>query len=216
MNNNDKIKNILEFYKITTELKGIIRSGWKVWKADMERLESVAEHVYGCQMLAMAINSEFELGIDIIKVSFMLAIHEIGEAIIGDIPATVSTMTKAEKQKIELEAVEKILSPLNQCETIKKYYLEFEEKKTAEAKFAYLVDKLECDIQCKFYDEHNAFSMDVERPEKVRAKMELYESRGCKTLSSMFINYDIDTFYENEPVFKEIAQYVISNRIFKS
>jgi hypothetical protein len=30
-----------------------------------DRLESVAEHIYGTQMLAFVINSEFDLGLDV-------------------------------------------------------------------------------------------------------------------------------------------------------
>ena len=43
----EKIINALKFYLLATELKDKIRSGWKIWGIDKERIESVAEHVYG-------------------------------------------------------------------------------------------------------------------------------------------------------------------------
>ena len=43
------------------------RTGWKTWNVKRDRLESVAEHVYGVQMLAIAMKSEYSYDIDINK-----------------------------------------------------------------------------------------------------------------------------------------------------
>ena len=56
-----KIQAILDFYILTTKLKETIRTGWKLWEISAPRLESVAEHVYGTQVLALAIISEDSL-----------------------------------------------------------------------------------------------------------------------------------------------------------
>ncbi len=101
-------------------------------------------------MLALAMKSEYEYDIDIMKVIYMLAIHELGETIIGDL--TQFDIDKKEKEKIEHEAVHKILSSLIDGDKIEELFLEFDEHKTKEAMFAYECDKLECDIQCKLYD----------------------------------------------------------------
>ena len=58
---NRKIKNLLQFYLLATELKEKIRSGWKIWNIEKERVESVAEHIYGVCILAIAIDSEFNM-----------------------------------------------------------------------------------------------------------------------------------------------------------
>lgn len=42
-----KIKNLLQFYLLATELKDKIRSRWKVWNIDRERVESVAKELLG-------------------------------------------------------------------------------------------------------------------------------------------------------------------------
>ena len=73
---NEKIKNLLKFYLLTTELKNKIRRGWEIWNIDRERVESVAEHIYGTCILAISIDSEFELDIDIYKVVMMIVLHE--------------------------------------------------------------------------------------------------------------------------------------------
>ena len=71
----------------------------KTWNVKRDRLESVAEHVYGVQMLAIAMKSEYSYDIDIMKVILMLAVHELGETVIGDL--TQFDITKEEKEIIE-------------------------------------------------------------------------------------------------------------------
>ena len=102
-----KIKNLLQFYLLATELKDKIRSGWKVWNIDRQRVESVAEHIYGTCILAISIDSKFELDVDLYKVVIMLVLHEIEEIKIGDL-TPFDKVTKEEKRKIGKQAVEEI------------------------------------------------------------------------------------------------------------
>lgn len=73
----DKEKIVINYYIICNKLKNVIRTGWKDWNVQRERVESIAEHIFGVQMLAIAMKSEFEYDIDIMKVVFMIAIHEL-------------------------------------------------------------------------------------------------------------------------------------------
>lgn len=82
----------------------------------------IAEHIFGVQMLAIAMKSEYEYDIDILKVIYMLAIHELGETIIGDL--TQFQISKHEKEKIEHEAVHNILASLLDGKEIEKLFLE--------------------------------------------------------------------------------------------
>ena len=72
-------------------------------------------------MLAIAMKSEYQYDIDIQKVIFMLAIHELGETVIGDL--TQFQISREEKEKTEHEAVHKILSGLVDGEQIEKIFL---------------------------------------------------------------------------------------------
>ena len=147
----EKEKRVIKYYVICNKLKNLIRTGWKYWNVQRERVESIAEHIFGVQMLAIAMKSEYEYDIDILKVIMMIAIHELWETIIWDL--TQFEITKEEKKKIEHEAVHNILQDLVDGEEIENLFLEFDEHKTKEANFAYQCDKLECDLQCKLYDE---------------------------------------------------------------
>ena len=82
---NEKIQKLIKFYLLATSLKDRIRSGWNKWNIDRQRVESVAEHIYGTCILAIAIDSEFNLNIDIYKVVMMMVLHEIEEVKIGDL-----------------------------------------------------------------------------------------------------------------------------------
>lgn len=115
-----QIKNAMRFYLLATKLKYKIRSGWDKnhWNISCERIESIAEHIYGTCILAITLNSEFNLNIDMEKTLKMLTLHEIGEVLIGDI-TPFDKMTKNEKMKIEHSAMQEIIGDLKE----KKIYL---------------------------------------------------------------------------------------------
>ena len=79
-----KIENAIDFYYKTAQLKEVLRSGPVQWQVEKDVLETIASHVYGTQMLAIALQSEMKLEMDFSKVLLMLALHETEEIIIGD------------------------------------------------------------------------------------------------------------------------------------
>lgn len=139
--------------KLKDEVK---RKGWHDRKINRYRVESIADHIYGCQMLAYAMYSEFDYDIDIEKVILMLATHEIGETIIGDI--TPLDMPSEVKSGMEKEAVEKLTEMIPNGKVLLDLFNEFEAKKTNEAQFAYFIDKSECDLQAKLYAQEGSFN----------------------------------------------------------
>ena len=80
-----KEQKVVNYYVICNRLKNLIRSGWTTWNVQRERIESVAEHIFGIQMLAIAMKSEYQYDVDLLKVIYMIAIHELGEITIGDL-----------------------------------------------------------------------------------------------------------------------------------
>lgn len=82
---NQKIESTLKFYKLCNRLKDTIRKGHLIWNVKRKRIESVAEHIYGVQMLALSIYYQFGYKLNIEKVIYMLAIHELEEIKIGDL-----------------------------------------------------------------------------------------------------------------------------------
>ncbi|MBR4230717.1 MAG: HD domain-containing protein [Bacilli bacterium] len=206
-----KEQNVINYYLLCNKLKDVIRMGWISWGVKRERIESIAEHIFGVQMLAIAMKSEYKYDIDILKVIYMLAIHELGEIIIGDI--TPFEIGQKEKIKKEHEAVHKILKPLIDGKQIEKLFLEFDARETPEAKFAYQCDKLECDIQCKLYDQEGCVDLNHQEGNQIinnNLVKELLKT-GC-SWSNMWLEYgQIKKYYDTN--FMKVSQYVKENPI---
>ena len=49
----ERTENVIKYYVLCNKLKDVIRTGWKDWKVKRDRIESVAEHIFGVQMLAI-------------------------------------------------------------------------------------------------------------------------------------------------------------------
>ena len=150
----DKISCAVKFYLLATKLKYKVRSAWddKHWNINSNRLESIAEHVYGTCILALSLNSECDLDVDINKVLTMLTIHEIGEVLIGDI-TPFDNVTEEEKTKIEHKAMLEVLGDLEKKDEYYNLLLEFDSQNTPESRFAFLCDKMEFDLQFKVYQD---------------------------------------------------------------
>ena len=206
-----KEEKVINYYILCNKLKDVVRTGWKDWNVERERVESVAEHIYGVQMLAIAMKSEYNYDIDIYKVIYMLAIHELGETIIGDL--TLFQIDKKEKEKIEHDAVHKILSELLDGETIEKLFLEFDAKETAEARFAYQCDKLECDIQSKIYDEQECVDLN-NQDDNLTFKNDTVQNflKHGDSFSDMWIKFG-QMKYNYDENFLSVSNYVLNNNL---
>lgn len=211
----EKIENILKFYLLVSQLKDKIRSGWKVWNIERDRVESVAEHIYGTCMLAIAIDSEFKLDIDIYKVVMILVIHEIEEIKIGDL-TPFDKVTKEEKRNLGKKAVEEILASLTDKAKYIDLIEEFEKMETKEAKFAKMCDKLEANIQCKIYCEENCLDINKKENEYLLEDVRIQKllKKGEKTIADLFIENDKPKY--TEKVFEDIANYIKEKRLLEN
>lgn len=208
---NNKIETAIKYYKLCTKLKDTIRTGPVVWNAKRERIESVAEHIYGVQMLALSIYYQFEYKLDIMKVIYMLAIHELEEVEIGDL-AFFET-TREEKLVKGKEATDYILKDFLGKDEISALLDEYNERKTEEAKFAYHCDKLECDIQMKLYDQEGCFDLN-DQPNNPIINNPIVKKvlDSEKNISNAWIEFD-RTKYEDDKNFIEIIDYLKENEI---
>lgn len=204
----NKAKRIIDFYLYVNKLKYKIRTGFVEIGITKERLESVAEHIYGCLMLSIAVDSEYDLNIDMYKVLKMLTIHELDEVLKPDFTLR-SGITKEEKIKIGVESVNIVASTLSSGDELISLVNEFNEGKTKEAKFCYLIDKMECDMQAKVYDLDGNFLI-----EKAKEDLVYYGSsakkieKNAKTASDYWILYDKPKF-KNDKIFKLLCDELL-------
>ena len=205
-----KEERVIKYYVLCNKLKNIIRTGWTDWHVNKERLESIAEHIYGVQMLAIAMKSEYKYDIDLEKVILMLAVHELGEITIGDL--TPFQITKSDKIKIEHEAVHNILKDLMDGEMIENLFLEFDERKTPESRFAHQCDKLECDLQAKLYGEDNAVDLTKQQDNKSFYDERVQELLKTYDWATMWLKFwqKYGPYDEN---FMAVSEYAVNNDI---
>lgn len=208
----EQCKTIFEFYVICHKLKTTIRSGWNLWQVKAKRRESVAEHIYSTQMLALAILSEFEYIYDPMKILYLIAIHELGECMVGDITMH-DGVSSEEKHRRELEAVTAILSPLFGGAKIQQLWNEFEDGQTPEAIFCHWVDKLEAGVQAKIYEQQKAVSsakkMKHRHVEKIRREV---FNCGAVKLSDGWLHFDAKKYSYDEN-FNAMVEWLMKNKI---
>ena len=207
----EKLKNSMRFYMLATQLKYKIRSGWDKshWNVSKDRVESIAEHVYGTCILALSIDSEFKTDLDINKVIKMLVLHELGEVIIGDI-TPFDNITPEEKMKKEHEAMREVIGDLVNQEEFLSLLFEFDEKKTKEAIFAHHCDKLEADIQAKVYQDMGCQHPLDEQEDNVvfkSNKVQQMVNDGAQTAFDIWYEWDKSLYCDDEN-FARLLDYV--------
>ena len=100
--------------------------------------------------------------LDTLKLLRMALIHDIPEAIIGDLMPSQKT---AETKKNEETAIQQILSllPEEQRENYLAVWSEYQEGKTKEAKAVRQLEKIEMALQAKEYEKFGSASKSLER-----------------------------------------------------
>ncbi len=214
-NREKKIENTLKFYFMCNRLKNIVRTGWTDWNVERERLESIAEHIYGTEMLAIAMNDQFGYNLDIMKVVFLLSIHELGEAKIGDKTQFDKNTPPEVKRQLERDAVHEMLSDMISKEELEEYFLEFDDKTTPEGFFAYQCDKLECDIQAWLYGDEGCFNTidPVNNPAMASKTVRVFLAQGM-TVHEMWLKFGQNKYPYDEN-FMAVSEYLYQGKAKK-
>lgn len=211
-----KIKTILDYYMLTNKLKDVVRSGWKAWGVERERVESIAEHVYGTCMLAIAIWSETLPEVNLSEVLTMLALHETEEIVIGDI----TPFDDEPKQKIKNageRAVLAIFDKLIAKDVFFKLIHDFDTMATKEAIFARKCDKLEADIQARLYSDEGALKYENAGEIKNNPKIKDLREKNGNDVADYFVVWDREKHFDGEDdIFLKINKYLEKTTILKS
>ena len=203
-----KLFNVLHYYYESCTLKEVERTGWKLWNVSRDkRIESIPEHVYGTQHLALAIFSEFDLDIDIYKVITMLSLHESEEIIIGD-KTEFDGISEADRRTMGKAAVDETFSKLRKKQFFISIINEFNQRKTPESIFAYLCDKMECNLQAKKYSDEGRCSLATASSLLLEdARIQEIISNGAQTAADVFIDFDAHRYVGND-IFSDMIQFL--------
>jgi putative hydrolases of HD superfamily len=139
----DEIEGVLTFLRAAERLKTVMRSGW----TSEGQQESVAEHTWRLCLMAMLLYGHAP-GIDLARLLKMCLIHDLGEAIRGDVPAPAQKagVRKADEERSDLLQLIAPLPPALRREIIE-LWDEYEAAGSPEAKVAKGLDKLETILQ---------------------------------------------------------------------
>jgi len=144
-----QLAGLLEFLRAAERLKTVTRSSY----TSAGRPESVAEHTWRLALMALLLAPEFP-EVDFARLVKICLVHDLGEAIGGDIPAPEQARRAAAGELAGKAAAERrdlvtLLEPLpEQLRTeITGLWDEYEAACTPEAKVAKALDKLETILQ---------------------------------------------------------------------
>jgi putative hydrolases of HD superfamily len=139
----DELDGVLAFLRAAERLKTVTRSGW----TSTGKAESVAEHTWRLCLMAMVLYGRAE-DIDLARLLKMCLIHDLGEAIGGDVPAPaqVAGSPKAGQERADLVSLVEPLPAASRREILE-LWDEYEAASSPEARLAKGLDKLETILQ---------------------------------------------------------------------
>lgn len=160
-------RNYIDFLNNIEKLKCTLRHSW----TSGGRQESVAEHSWRLAVMAMLCADEYP-NVDVNKVIKMCLIHDLGEAITGDIPA----FQKNEKdEQSEDKAVNQLIAilPADAKEELTALFEEMYAMKTEEAKLYKSLDNIEAVIS------HNEADLSTWLPKEYELNL-TYGEENCQ------------------------------------
>lgn len=139
----NELKGTLEFLRQAEKLKDTTRTAF----TSEGRQETVAAHTWRLCLMALVLEDHFP-EVDFSRLIKMCIIHDLGEAISGDIPA-IHQDPASSKSDQEREDLMELLRPLPEHlrDEIAGLWDEYEGATTQEAKLAKALDKLETILQ---------------------------------------------------------------------
>ena len=139
--NADELRQVVEFLQGAERLKDVTRTAW----TSDGRRESVAEHSWRLCLMAMLVADGIS-GVDVARLLKICIVHDLGEAIGGDISAKLQDGSKAGAEREDLLT---LLAPLPEPlrEEITALWDEYEAAASREARLAKALDKIETILQ---------------------------------------------------------------------
>lgn len=136
------LKGIHEFLQSAERLKDTLRNSY----TSKGRHESTAEHTWRVCLMALVFGNELK-GVDMLRLFKMLIIHDLGEAINGDVAAI--DQTDADKNVNERKDLQQLISTLPRVvqHEILDLWDDYDRAASREAILAKSFDKLETIIQ---------------------------------------------------------------------
>lgn len=139
-------------------LKRLPRSGWL--QRGVAPAESVAEHTYGVALLALVVGDAVG-GVDRGRLLAMALVHDMAEALLGDLPASARPHLGAEaKQLAERSALAEIFGGLADGADYLALWEEYAAGASREARLVKALDRIEMLAQALQYERAGSRALD--------------------------------------------------------
>jgi putative hydrolase of HD superfamily len=133
-------------------LKAIPRMGWQM--RGVSHPESVAEHTFCVAFLAMILADFVEEEVDGERLLAIALLHDLGEAVTGDLPEpALRFLPGSAKREAEEAVLREMLGDSPFAENCFDLWLEFEDCTSVEGRLVRDADKLEMMIQAHVYEQ---------------------------------------------------------------
>jgi len=139
---------LIAFLRVAGKLKRIKRTGWV--EAGVPDPESVADHVYRTALASMVLADT--LGLDTSKVVRMALLHDLPEAVTGDL---TPRQKPGDHSSAEARAFNQVVSGLGEKQRshYAELFREYQAGQTPEAALVHAADKLDMVLQAHEYQE---------------------------------------------------------------
>lgn len=141
------VEGAIAFLRSAEKLKTVLRHSWTT---NADRQESVAEHTFLMALASVFIMPEIDVKFDRERVMKMILIHDLAEALTGDVPLHLSQQSGVSKKEEEDAALQTIIASLGALgarEEIHGLWHEYEERKSFESRLVKCLDCLEVILQ---------------------------------------------------------------------
>lgn len=179
----EAIFSVLQALRLSERLKFELRHSW----LSNGRQESVAEHCWQMAFMAILIHPFLKQKPDLERSLKMIVIHDLVEALVGDVPFFETGPRKEMKAAREEKAIAELRAQLpHPCgDEVAELWHEFEERKTPEALLVKALDSLEVQMQ------HNLANIDT-----------------WLTIEHELVYTKLDAHCQHDPFLRELCQAI--------
>jgi putative hydrolase of HD superfamily len=147
-----KTDSVLDLLLRANQLKRVARTGWAM--RGLVDAESVSDHAFGVAFIALVLAEMMEQSIDVAKLLTIALLHDLPEAVVGDIPSpALSPVLSNAKRTAEDAVLGAMLKGLPRLEQWQLWWREFEERTSPEGKLVRDADRLDLLIQAYVYEQ---------------------------------------------------------------
>ena len=139
----ERLEGVIDFLQSASALKDTLRTG----RTASGRRESTADHSWRLCLLAMLLSEDME-GVDLVRLLQLCLVHDLAEAITGDVPATCQSPGDGRKEA-ERDALRRLCAPLppDLRQGIEALCADYDSGRSPESLMAKGLDKIETMLQ---------------------------------------------------------------------